>query len=123
MQTHPGKVRDWLQSLAPDQRERAERLAALIRSAASDVSEDVKWGRLTFTADDDWHHWLCSVAVAKQDVTVTFHKGVLLDDPHGVLTGDAAYVRHMSFDAAIADPDAVTALVREAVAHQTDMVD
>jgi hypothetical protein len=54
-------------------------------------------------------------------VQLVFHKGSLLEDPAGPLEGDARYLREVSYDRAAADPAALTALVRQAVLHQTDM--
>jgi hypothetical protein len=119
----PRAVEDWLSRWTPDQREQVEWLAGRVHRAAAGLAEAVKWGRLTFTVDGDWHHWLCAIAVTKRGVNLTFHKGALLDDPAGVLNGGGRYVRQLPYEKAAADPDAVTALVREAIAHQTDMLD
>jgi hypothetical protein len=54
-------------------------------------------------------------------VNLVFHKGSLLDDPAGVLQGEGRYLRQLPHDQAAADPEAVTALVRQAIVHQTDM--
>jgi hypothetical protein len=94
-------------------------LTNLVRGAAS-LDEAVKWGRLTFTADGNWHHWVCAVTASNN---LVFHKGVLLADPDGLLAGDGKYARQVSEARALAAPDAVAALVRDAIAHQTDMLD
>jgi uncharacterized protein DUF1801 len=106
-------VDDWL-AAHPD----ALPLANLVRGSAS-LDEEVKWGRLTFTADSNWHHWVCAVT----DASLVFHKGVLLADPDGLLTGDGKYIRQVDAARALAAPDAVAVLVRDAIAHQVDMVD
>lgn len=49
-----------------------------------------------------------------------FHKGSLLADPAGLLAGDGKYTRQVPADRALAAPDDVAGLVREALAHQTD---
>lgn len=116
-------VQAWLDRWSPAQRDQVEGLASLVTGAAPDTAADVKWGRLTFTVGGDWHHWLCAVAVSKRVVSLVFHKGVLLDDPSGLLQGTGRYVRQVPHGAATADAEATAALVREAVAHQTDMLD
>lgn len=116
-------VDEWLGRWSDEQREQVERVAGMVRAADGRIGEAVKWRRLTFTVDDDWHHWLCAIAVAKRGVALVFHKGVLLDDPAGLLEGEGRYVREISYERAAADPDAVTALVREAVARQMEMLD
>ena len=108
-------VHDWLAD-HPD----ARPLTNLVRDIAK-LDEDVKWGRLTFTADGDWHHWVCAVAATRKAVNLVFHKGSLLADPAGLLTGDGKYIRQLPAARAIAAPDEVAALVRAALAHQTDL--
>jgi len=95
-------------------------LADLVRATAT-LDEDVKWNRLTFTAGGDWHHWVCAVAAGRKAVNLVFHKGSLLADPAGLLTGDGKYTRQVPAARALAAPDEVAALVRDALAHQTDM--
>lgn len=98
-----------------------EWLASRVHAAGDRVAEAIKWRRLTFTVDGNWHHWLCAIAVSRQGVRLVFHKGSLLDDPAGLLEGEDRYVRQIPHDRAAADPEAVTDLVRQAIAHQTDM--
>jgi hypothetical protein len=99
-----------------------EDLARLVRDAHPGLDEAVKWRRLTFTASGDWHHWLCAIAASASGVSLTFHKGALLPDPAGLLRGAGQYVRHVPHDAAVAHPAEVRALLREAVAHQKEML-
>jgi hypothetical protein len=94
-----------------------DQLIEMVRRARPGFDEAVKWGRLTFTVDGDWHHWVCAVTPKK----IVFHKGALLADPAGLLTGSGAYVREVPAAAARGAPDAVSALVLEAVRHQRDM--
>jgi len=56
-------------------------------------------------------------------VSLVFHKGALLDDPAGLLEGEGRYLRQVPHDKAAKDPGAVTGLVRQAIARQTDMLD
>lgn len=67
-------------------------LVALVREAAS-LDEAVKWGRLTFTVDQNWHHWLCAVAATRAGVALVFHKGALLPDPTRLLDESDGYTR------------------------------
>jgi hypothetical protein len=119
----PREVQDWLRQWSPDQQEQVEWLASRVHAAGDGVAEAIKWRRLTFTVDGNWHHWLCAIAVRRQGVRLVFHKGSLLDDPAGLLQGEDRYVRQIPHDRAAADPEAVTALVRQANLHQTDMDD
>ncbi len=108
-------VDEWLDA-HPD----AMPLAELVRGTTA-LDEAVKWNRLTFTADGNWHHWVCAVAATRTAVNLVFHKGSLLADPAGLLTGDGKYTRQVTAARALAAPDDVAGLVRDALAHQTDM--
>jgi hypothetical protein len=119
----PEEVEDWVRRWTPDQRQQVEWLAGRVHAAGKGVAEAIKWQRLTFTVDGNWHHWLCAIAVTKGAVSLVFHKGSLLGDPAGMLQGDGRYLRQVPYDRAAADPGAVTALVRQAIARQTDMLD
>lgn len=117
------EVQNWLDGLLPERRDDAEWFAAAVRDAIPNVDQAVRWGRLTFTVDGDWHHWLCGIAATKRAVNLTFHKGALLDDPDGLLNGSGRYTRQVSHDAASTHAAELTALLHEAVAHQHDMLD
>ena len=123
MEGRPQDVEEWLHKWSPAQQEQARNLAAAVHGADEAVVEAIKWRRLTFTVDDNWHHWLCAITVTKRGVSLMFHKGSLLDDPVGLLRGDGSYLRHIPPDQIAEHPDAVTALVRQAIEHQTDMLD
>jgi hypothetical protein len=119
----PRDVQDWLRRLSPEQAEQVEWLTGTVHAAGDGLDEAVKWKRLTFTAGGDWHHWLCAVGVSARGVSLVFHKGSLLDDPAGVLEGDARYTRQLPYERVAGKPGVVTALVRAAMARQTDMLD
>jgi hypothetical protein len=119
----PPEVQDWLDRQSSDHQQQAELLASAVHAADRSIAEAIKWRRLTFTIGGNWHHWLCAVAVKKQGASLMFHKGALLDDPAGLLQGDSRYLREIPFERVMEHPNAVTALVREAIAHQTDMLD
>jgi hypothetical protein len=106
---------------SPDQQKQMAWLTRRVHEAGEGIEEAIKWGRLTFTLGGNWHHWLCAIAVTNREVKLMFHKGSLLDDPARLLQGDGRYVRHVEQGQASADPEALTALVQEAIAHQTDL--
>ena len=123
MDGRPRDVEEWLRKWSPAEQEQAQNLAAAVHAADEAIAEAIKWGRLTFTVDDNWHHWLCAIAVAKRGVSLVFHKGSLLEDPANLLQGAGRYLRQIPYDQAVAHAEAVTALVREAITHQTEMLD
>jgi hypothetical protein len=117
------EVQTWFTRLDERQRSQAEKLATLVSAADPRLEQAVKWGRVTFTVDGRWHDWLCGIASAKKGVRLVFHKGALLDDPDGLLTGSARYVREIPAEQAVERPRAVSSLVRSALEHQTDLLD
>jgi hypothetical protein len=122
MNARPAEVEEWL-ARHDARRAEVDALAELVHAASTDIEEAVRWRRLTFTAGDDWHHWLCAVAVTARGVNLMFHKGALLDDPARLLRGEGRYLRQVPYDRAVEHPEEIAELVRQAVARQTDMLD
>ncbi len=107
-----------------DERSRGtvERLIDLILDVLPDARHERKWGRLTFTREGDWHHWICAVSSTKNAVKLVIHKGALIADPHGVMEGDGRYSRAISFRSPEQiDADVLAPILREAAARQTEM--
>ena len=101
----------------------AERLTQVIIDVLPDVAHARKWGRLTFTRNGDWHHWLCAIAPSKSAVKLVLHKGALLADPSGLLEGEGRYTRAISFQSPEqVDVDILSPVLREASARQTEML-
>lgn len=123
MREQPPEVTAWLADLAPDQREQVESLAGLVHELGTPLSEAIKWRRLTFTVDDDWHHWLCQISATKKGTSLVFHKGVLLDDPAHLLEGQGRYLRHVPYQRAVDGREGVTRLLMEALEHRKGMLD
>jgi hypothetical protein len=100
-----------------------ERLVELVLGELPDAQYERKWGRLTFTREGDWHHWIAAVAPTKKAVKLVLHKGALLADPHGVMEGGGRYTRAIPFRAPDeVDPDVVGPILREAATRQTEML-
>jgi hypothetical protein len=109
---------------ALDERSRptVERLIDVVVDVLPDTDHRRKWGRLTFTQNSDWHHWLCAIAPTKTAVKLLVHKGALLADPRGVLEDEGRYLRAISFTSPQdVDADVVAAILLEAAARQTEM--
>ena len=113
-------VLGWLMRLEQHTRTEVTEVAGLISGVDSRLNQAIKWGRLTFAIQGNWHHWLCSIAVTKRTSNLVFHKGVLLEDPEGMLTGTGRYVRQVPLATAKQRPTAVIKLVRSAIEHETD---
>jgi hypothetical protein len=99
-----------------------ERLIRVVLDALPDAQHERKWGRLTFTREGDWHHWICAIAPSRKAVKLVIHKGALLADPRGVMEGEGRYVRSIPFRAPDeVEADVIAAILREAAARQTAM--
>jgi hypothetical protein len=116
-------VEQWLANLDPPTRAEVEEVGQVVTETDLRMERAVKWGRLTYSLEGNWHHWLCAVAVAKKATRLVFHKGVLLEDRSGLLDGSGRYVREMPLAAALQHRGEVTDLVRSAIRHETDMLD
>ncbi|MEU8800394.1 DUF1801 domain-containing protein [Spirillospora sp. NPDC048819] len=115
------EVQDWLDGLDAHVRGQVEELSALVAAADPRLERSIKWGRLTFTVMGDWHHWLCGIAAPKKGAKLVFHKGALLEDPERLLTGAGRFVREVTAGVALGHAEETVALMRSAIAHQTDM--
>lgn len=116
-------VEAWIGGWDADQQVAVRWFADRVHDADPRISEAIKWRRLTFTVEGNWHHWLCAVSVTRGGVGLMLHKGALLHDPQALMLGDGRYLRQVPYEVAAGNPDAVVALVREAVMHQTEMLD
>jgi hypothetical protein len=119
-----GKIIDnHLPDLDRGWRSTVERLLKVILGELPDAQHERKWGQLTFTREEDWHHWICAISPTKKAVKLVIHKGALLADPHGAMDGKGRYMRAILFRAPDEiDPDVVAPLLREAAARQTEML-
>jgi hypothetical protein len=108
--------------LEPQTRAEVEEVADLVGRAGPRLSRAIRWNRLTFAVEGNWHHWLCGIAVTKKAGNLVFHKGSLLDDPERLLGGDGRYVRQLPLTTARARPSAVVRLVCSALDHETDLL-
>lgn len=117
----PHDVNEWLGTLDEKQRRAADDVINLVLAADPQLDQSVKWGRLTFAIDADWHNWICGIAVSTRGTRLVFHKGALINDPNGLLSGSGRYVREIPAETVQHNVDAVTALVRDAVGHRADL--
>jgi len=98
-------------------------LIEIICEAEPQMEADIKWNRITFTRNGDWHHWICGIERSKKYVSFVFHEGALLEDESRILQGTGQYVRHfrMTSPAEIPRKELVD-LIKQAVLKQTDML-
>ena len=89
MKTNP-KVDAYLKDLDHPLKEIWMQIREIILSADSKMEEDIKWGAPTFIYKGNLATFNPR---AKKFVNLTFHTGAAIDDPAGVLEGDAKEAR------------------------------
>lgn len=75
----------------PHLRPVVDELRRLVRQAAPDASEIVKWNHIVFQQGGD----VCYLAPARDHVTFGFFRGASLADPEGLLEGTGKWMRHV----------------------------
>jgi hypothetical protein len=64
-----------------------------------DLDFAIKWKRLTFAVNQDFHHWLFAVQVTKNSIGIVFHFGGLLEDENSVfIKGKSPFLRKLEFN-------------------------
>lgn len=76
----------WLDSLSPENRATIDRLRAIVREAAPDLTETIKWNAPTF-ADGDQDRVTLGIE-RKGGVRVVLHRGVAVKDTAGFAFDD-----------------------------------
>ena len=85
----------------------------LIREAAPETRESIKWAQPVFES----HGPFAYIKAFPRQVNFGFWRGADLDDPEGLLIGDGDRMRHVTITAPDQmRPDVFTAWVRQAVA-------
>lgn len=72
-----------------------QRIREIIMQADSQMEECIKWSSPTFMYKGNMASFFMN---AKKMVSLMFHKGALLDNPDGLLTGDGKEARVARFD-------------------------
>lgn len=87
------KVVEYIKRSEPQFQPIMNALAEIVFEAEPKMEEAIKWNRVTFTLNEDWHHWICGIEQTKKYVSFVFHKGSLLNDSSGILQGSGQYTR------------------------------
>lgn len=87
----------FLEKVRPEARGTVIAVDEAVRAEAP-VTSAIKWGKLTYAVEADFHHWICATSVGKDRVTLTFHFGGLLADPnHAFRSGSSTFLRMLDF--------------------------
>jgi hypothetical protein len=84
------KVTAYMADLDNPFKELWEEIREIVLSTDSKMSEEVKWGAPTFVYKGNLATFNPR---AKKFVNLTFHTGAMIDDPEGILEGDAKEAR------------------------------
>lgn len=95
------------------QKEAAVQLRGIIRNAAPEARESIKWAQPVYELGGPF----CYFKAFKSSLNFGFWRGVDLDDPKGLLEGSGDKMRHVKLTS-IEDvnTDAFAAFVRQAIA-------
>ena len=77
----------------------AIRLMETIIFSHPDMEAEMRWGKPTFGLNGDFHHWICSIQVLKNKVSLTFHFGGLLcDEKNRLIAGTSKFLRKIEYE-------------------------
>lgn len=107
------EVDTYLATIEPRAREIAESLRDLIREAAPEATEGMKWGSPSYSRNGN----ICYIAPERSDyVKLGFYNATALSDPDGLFEGTGKKMRHLKIHTtADIQSGHIEAWVREAV--------
>ena len=116
------KVAKYIQGSPESFQELIHALREIVYTAEPQMDEAIKWNRVTYTLNGNWHHWICGIERTRKYVSFIFHKGALLDDPAGILHGEGQWLRTIRVsDLADIAASPLNNLIRQAALKQTEM--
>ena len=112
----------YLNDLKPENRELATILIDYILEINPEFDCEIKWNQITFTLNQNWHHWILAVSESKKGINLSFHKGALLKDPRKILKGSGSHLRTIKYHyREQIDPGYLKRLIQSAVEKQTEL--
>lgn len=102
------------------QREVLTTLRAIIRQGGGDIDESIMWSQPVFSSSGP----VCYIKAFADHINFGFWRGIELDDPEGLLTGDLTMMRHITIrHVNDVKRDVFEAMVRQAVRLNRDKGD
>lgn len=115
-------INRYLDALKPENKELATTLIFYIMESNPEFDCEVKWDQITFTLNQNWHHWIIGVSESKKGINFNFHKGALLKDPRKILKGSGSHLRTIKYHyKEQIDPDYLKRLIKSAIKKQTEL--
>lgn len=71
---------NFVESIADQFKSAANMLIEIISQSSAKFDSAIKWKQLTFTLEEDFHHWIIAISQTKKYLSLNFHYGGLLDD-------------------------------------------
>ncbi|MEJ2010699.1 MAG: DUF1801 domain-containing protein [Anaerolineales bacterium] len=102
----------YILSLDPWQAEIARKLRAIVKAAAPEASESIKWAQPVYELNGPFAYF----KAFKNTVNFGFWRGADLEDPQGLLEGSGEKMRHVKLGKVEeVDRELLTGFVRQAV--------
>jgi hypothetical protein len=110
------KVDEWFAKYDNPQKELVQQVRDIVLDVDEHITEDIKWQAPTFIYKGNIASFFPK---AKKNVSLMFHQGASLDDPHGLLEGEGDTSRVARFNDAediAAKTEALQSVVRAWIA-------
>ncbi len=92
------EVEEFYNSAPENFKETLNKLSSTILGYNKDITQEIKWKKLTFGLKDDFHHWLCQIGFTKKATCLYFHFGGLLEDKDKIfIKGESKLLRKIEF--------------------------
>jgi hypothetical protein len=105
-------VDDYIAGLPDWRGDVVTRLRRLVREAAPEATEAIKWGQPVWSSNGPSVH----VKAFARSVNLGFWRGAELDDPDGLLSGDGTRMKHLRLTSSDdLDDDRIRDFVRQAI--------
>lgn len=91
-------VLEFLKPIHDPHLEIAQTIIDMILVNYKELDYAIKWKRLTFGINQDFHHWLFAIQPTKNSIGIVFHFGGLLEDENKVFSkGESNFLRKLEF--------------------------
>lgn len=91
-------MNDFCKTVTNGSKEIIELLNSTILNTDKNIQTAIKWRKLTFGLNGDFHHWLCSIGCTKKATVLYFHFGGLLKDKYTVfIAGESKFLRKIEY--------------------------
>jgi hypothetical protein len=116
------QVNRYLNDFKPSKKDIASLIINIALELNPEFDCEIVWDQITFTLNQNWHHWIFAVSESRQGVTVSFHKGALLKDPRKILKATGSHLKTIRYEyREMVDPAYLRRLINEAIEKQTDL--